>query len=321
MEKVGRFNPKRGSVLLILLLLVFQTAAAVADDVEDEKGTLEAGDVSTRSTGIYPEPNVTVTLDRDLFLTEERTDQYWTAFITGTVRCELPPSVPSAVSLSVQLVLIIDVSSSNQIKLGLGRDFSEQDFRLDVYPVVTEKAGTRFDFFINVYWEYSNKAGGSGEGEDVEGSVEVSPFGSITLSEIYMSGSWEIVIGKPFTTRLQVKNNGNSDDLVNMRVRYAPNGFNITFDSDTVSVGPFGFEYVGVTILQANGDPVKDRIEFRAESSVPGETSFQDLNVIIMSRKEANEGEGFPVIAVMAVFGVTFFAIMIVFFIMINRKK
>lgn len=302
-------------IVMIVLLIVLFLPFADADEMDTNK-TRAPGD------GNYDDPEITVSLDEEVFYAEANPYPDNTASITGTVLCEIPTYVPSSVWVKLTITLIgVDINYDGNKELFATKEEPLVNYLITAYPKYNARAGETYDFEVQVLWTYSTNNGGSGNAEPVFGMIEIAPYGFMFMETVFQNPTMDVIIGEPFVIMFDLYNNGNSNCHVELAVFETPSFTDVTITPSELDMLSFGHEVIEATIVQKAGDEQEGEFKIRVLSDIPGAPTLDEFTFSIRSHREEEKIVFEPTIAVASGFILMFFVVMVGFIFYIRKMN
>jgi hypothetical protein len=269
----------------------------------------------------YSDPEITVELDEEVFLTRAEPYPNNEAMITGKITCIIPDYVPESVFVEIIISLFgVDMDYDGVDEFFVTKDEPAVSISLTFYPVHDAKANDRFDFEFRTLWEYSQIGAGSGQAESVYGSVLVTPFGQVYLNPINPNPTFDVTIGEPYSYTMDLRNQGNSECTIEIIVTGSPPGVEVTVLPASIKMQPFNTKLIEISIYQKEGDPQEETITLKVRSDAPGELAAQEYSYLYSSSEEKKlDPQTLLTLMITGGFGLVFFIVMVVFILFLRK--
>jgi hypothetical protein len=269
---------------------------------------------------LAPPPEISIVPDRDQYsLSTEPGASDNIVIIIGSVFCEIPDSVPPNTECYVQIFIEFMMTETETLPLmTFTNEITKLEFTHEIDIEEGSPAGSTYHAIIHGNWQYD---GGLGYG-DVNSAyvyIEITQYGSAEIENTYLTGAWEMEVGKAEEFSIVIYNFGNGDDTLTIEILEQPEGITIEMELDKIMLKRNGKREIWVKVKQSDGGGKTGIIRFGCSSPHDGILSTESLDISYRTKKTA---QGSSAEIGLIIFGIVFIlSISLIVFLVIKNKK
>jgi hypothetical protein len=263
----------------------------------------------------YNDPEIAITFDQMVYNTRFENNAH-IADVTVTVYCSISSNAPDGTKVRVNLVLTDEfdyrMPGSVQFQKG-GR--TEEEFHFQYFTTGEFQLGVGIMLTLSSDWEYLSPEEGSGDLVPITTGVEIGSYCILGVERYKPLDTVKLDRGKWMTIELNIKNLGNTEVTVFIKVDQNPSDIEVDIKRSWVIVGAFGQFPFSFTIRCYDNREIDSHLILKAKTDFRDEEVIAEHRIDVTMEKDdsrINMGSG-AMLALVPSLVILFFIVMLVF--------